>query len=92
MGMFDSVYLIKPVPCPGCGHPTDDFQTKDADCILAHLSEADLAEKGVDHFYTSCSKCHGWIAYHRRIKRTPGLDQFEVAFEPAEPLEVPDAK
>jgi hypothetical protein len=59
MGMFDWV-TASGLKCGACGTdlPEHDFQSKDSECRLAHLSASE-----VRNFYTSCPKCHQWLEF-----------------------------
>jgi len=61
MGMFDTVNVE--INCPKCGAAVDDFQSKDGACDLV-LIEPDA----VDHFYSGCPRCGGWISFNRSYK------------------------
>ena len=65
MGMFD--YVDFTIPCPNCGTTVTDFQSKDGDCELQHLTVKELIEQsdGNVRFYSNCpnGSCNMWIEF-----------------------------
>lgn len=60
MGMYDEIDIDFTVECPHCQAEMIDFQSKDADCQLDHLSWRE-----VDNFYTYCDGCEKiWVEYY----------------------------
>jgi len=62
MGMFD--YIKFEIECPECEHKVNNFQSKDAGCLLDKL---DFWE--VDNFYDTCENCGLWIVFNRKNPR-----------------------
>lgn len=95
MGMFDYVELTTRIKCPNCHEnvitygfrgPSDSgnnnlWQTKDGPRLLDVITEDQLHEKGIDHFYAQCENCKTWIDAVRRIERHPGLTDFDFRME-----------
>lgn len=54
MGMFD--YVRYEAPCPLCGHPVKNWQTKDSGCYMQILEPGEVMS-----FYAPCPKCRAWI-------------------------------
>lgn len=64
MGMFD--YVHYPTKCKSCGETITEFQSKDGECILAHLKPTD-----VEQFYGNCPKCGEWHSFDVHVLVTP---------------------
>lgn len=79
MGMFDDIKLLEPVPCPDCGEPLMDFQSKDGDCCMSTITPHDLRFAEIRRFYTSCGKCGRWVEYRR--KPSPPFADWRDDFE-----------
>jgi hypothetical protein len=63
MGMFDEIDYK--TTCPVCHSKIDEFQSKDADCILKTLDPQD-----VDTFYSNCDTCECRVEYRRVNNRS----------------------
>ena len=66
MGMFD--YVEYRCGCPNCGELIVDFQTKEAECQMDHISPL-----SVDHFHALCS-CGAWVEFNRNPATNVTLD------------------
>ena len=58
MGMYDNVNVK--IPCQKCGYMINDFQSKDARCMMERIDPMFVSE-----FYSSCRKCGTWSEFSR---------------------------
>lgn len=69
MGMFD--YVTYEAPCPCCGEPIKEWQSKDGDCFMEKYTPMGLL-KETDRrsivFYTFCRGCEAWVEILMRPK------------------------
>lgn len=61
MGMFDYVRYL--APCKKCGAEINEWQSKDADCVLETVEVSQ-----VFRFYGSCPSCNEWNEKHNTEK------------------------
>jgi hypothetical protein len=76
MGLFNYVDGVPEIPCPRCGQPMQDWQTKD--CYPAELELNHVHFSEVDNFYAGCRReirdlnapvghlsrqCDGWVEF-----------------------------
>lgn len=63
MGMFDTIHFKTPLLCPNCGAEHRSTQTKEFDCVLAHLKMGSVlsgsaVHTGIVKERLWCSACH----------------------------------
>jgi hypothetical protein len=60
MGMFATIDYE--IPCPECGGPIKNFQTKDPDV----LELQPVPVETVSNFYSYCNGCGWWVDFTRK--------------------------
>lgn len=84
MGMFDDITYT--APCPICGTPLTNWQSKSGGCGLQKITPAELWEQRDDpyydderdvpgvNFYENCENCATWVEITIRSGHTSHAD------------------
>lgn len=86
MGMFDDITYT--APCPICGTPLTNWQSKSGGCVLQKITPAELWDSAADpyyddnpvrdqygvDFYKNCENCATWVEINIRPGHTSHAD------------------